>query len=125
MSLNFFEENALPFLRHDDEVTSGRLGFRHAFTPGSILLGNFQYSDGDRGASDLFLFDPGDFGLPPPPVEDFTEDSSNENAYSGELSYLFRSQNSDIVSGAGAFSIEQDILYTDSLFWPGEEPRAG
>jgi len=122
VSLNFFEDNALPFLRNEDKVTSGRLGFRHAFTQSSILIGNFQYSDADRDQSDLFFFDPDDFGLPPPPIEDFTDDKGDDDAYSGELSYMFRSHYLDVVSGTGAFKIDQDIQFTDSLYWPGLEP---
>ena len=122
VSLNFFKDNTLPFLRQEDETDRIRLGIRHSFSPGSILIGNFQYSDGKTDQSDLFFFDAADFGLPPPPVEDATKDKGDDDAYSGELSYLFRSHYLDIVSGAGAFKIDQDIEFTDSLSWPGLEP---
>ncbi len=55
-------------------------------------------------------------------VEDTTDDDVDDNAYSGELSYLFRSQHFDVVSGGGYFRIDQDITFTDTLIWPGPPP---
>jgi len=120
--LHFFEDNILPFFREEDETETVRLGLRHSFSPGSILIGNFQYSEGETKQSDRWLFDPGDFGLPLPPVEDYINYFIEDDAYSGELSYLFRSHYVDLVGGAGAFIIDQDIDFIDSLFWPGVDP---
>ena len=122
VTLHYWEDNRLPFLQEEEKTNRLRLGLRHAFSPGSILLGNFQYSDLDGDATDLFFFDAADFGLPPPPVQDFTDDDIDSNAYSGELSYLFRSQYVDMVSGAGYFYIDQDITFTENLIWPGPPP---
>ena len=85
-----------------------------------LAIFSIQTLDGD--ATDLFFFDAADFGLPPPPVQDFTDDDIDSNAYSGELSYLFRSQYVDMVSGAGYFYIDQDITFTENLIWPGPPP---
>jgi tetratricopeptide (TPR) repeat protein len=122
VSLNYFKENKLPFLQDEEETNRVRFGLRHTFSPGSILLGNFQYANVDAHQSDLFFFDSADFGLPPPQVEDSTKDDADESAYSGELSHLFRSQYFDVVSGAGYFRINQDITFTDRLVWPGPPP---
>ena len=119
---HFFEENTHTFLRQEDEVTSFRLGARHAFSPDSILIGNFQYSNAERDQSNRLFFDPADFGLTPPRVEDSTDDEGEDDAFSGELSHLYRSKVVDIVSGAGAFIIDRDIDLTDSVYWPGDPP---
>jgi tetratricopeptide (TPR) repeat protein len=119
---NFFEENTFPFLDDKTDTTSGRLGFRHAFSPGSILIGNFQYSDGNEDVNNVLFYNPSFYGLSPPSVEDSTHDTANLHSYSGELSYLFRSKYIDFVSGAGAFKIDQDIKFTDTLTWPGVSP---
>jgi len=66
--------------------------------------------------------DNADFGLPPPLVEDFSESDFDDNAYSSELSYLFRSQHLDIISGAGYFYIDQRAEFKDNLIWPGPPP---
>ena len=68
------------------------------------------------------FFDPADFGLTPPRVEDSTDDEGEDDAFSGELSHLYRSKVVDIVSGAGAFIIDRDIDLTDSVYWPGDPP---
>ncbi len=52
LQLRFFEDDFLPNLEEDDETNSVRLGFRHAFSPGSDLIGNFQYQDADRSLKD-------------------------------------------------------------------------
>ncbi len=92
----FFEDDFLPDLRKEDETNTVRLGFHHAFSPGSSLIGNFQYTDADRSDrdSDPFLtrFD----------VE------ADEDAYGGELEYLLRSQYVSLVTGAGYFKFKRD-----------------
>jgi hypothetical protein len=120
--LRYWEDNRFPFLRQEDKTSRVRLGLRHAFSPSSTLLGNFQYSDAEGDMSDLFFIDSAFFGLPPPPVQDFSDSVRDESAYSGELSYLFRSQHVDIVSGAGYFYIDPKLTFTDRFIWPGPPP---
>jgi hypothetical protein len=96
----FWSDDLLPYLRQDDKTNSVRLGFRHGFAPGSDLIGNFQYSDGDRSLHDE---DPDpEFTYP---IFNFDLEGEDE-AYSGELSYLFRSGFINIVGGAGYFDID-------------------
>jgi tetratricopeptide (TPR) repeat protein len=122
VKLNFFKDNDLPFLRVDARDQSVRLGGRHAFSPSSILIGNFQYSNSKSNEFDRLFLDPADFGLTPPPVETHFNTPADEEAYSGELSYLHRSKYVDFVSGAGAFKIDSDIHRTINLYWPIETP---
>ncbi|MCP4629974.1 MAG: TonB-dependent receptor [bacterium] len=120
--LRYWEDNRSPFLRQEDKTNRIRLGLRHAFSPSSTLLGNFQYSDADGDASDLFSVDSAFFGLPPPAIQNFSDSDRDESAYSGELSYLFRSRHVDIASGAGYFYIDQKITSTNRPIWPGPPP---
>jgi tetratricopeptide (TPR) repeat protein len=87
LQLRFFEDDFMPNLEEDEERHSIRLGFRHAFAPGSDLIGNFQYTDGDRSLHDedpdpVFTF----------PIFNFDLQADNDKAFSGELSYLLRSK---------------------------------
>ena len=118
----YWEDNRYPFLRQEEKTSRIRLGLRHAFSPSSTLLGNFQYSDAEGDSSDLFSIDSAFFGFPPPSVQDFNDSDRDDSAYSGELSYLFRSHYVDIVSGAGYFYIDQEFTITDHLIWPGPPP---
>jgi opacity protein-like surface antigen len=117
--LHFWEDNRDPYYQLEDKTSRIRLGLRHAFSPSSTLLGNFQYSDAE---GDLFyqdFYEPALYGFPPPPIQDFSDNDRDDNAYSGELSYLFRSHYVDVVSGAGYFYIDQEMTFTDHVFWPG------
>jgi hypothetical protein len=70
-------------------------------------LGSFVYNNTDRTTHDT----------PPGATIDI---SGEDKAYSGELQYLFRSNNINIVSGAGYFKIDsQDVITLDiSLPFP-------
>ncbi len=118
----FFEEDYLLDLRSETNVSAGRLGIRHSFSPGSILLGNFQYADGDDGFVDLFFLDPAEFGLPEPAVDDTFTVDDKQDVYGYELSHLWRTHYFDLVSGAGYFKIDQQVTFADELTWPGEDP---
>jgi hypothetical protein len=118
----FFKEDFLTDLRLENTVPSGRFGFRHSFSPGSILIGNFQYAKGDEKLLDLFFIDPEEFGVTPPDVEDLFEVMDEQTVYGNELSYLFRSKNIDLVAGAGYFKIDQTVTFTDTIVWPGVTP---
>ena len=122
VKLNFFRDNDLPFFREETQVKTLRVGGRHAFSPGSILIGNFQYSNFPYYQFNRLFLDPADFGLTPPPVEDFYDFDGKDDAFSGELSYLNRSKYVDIVSGAGAFRIHSESLFTNRFYWPGMTP---
>jgi tetratricopeptide (TPR) repeat protein len=96
--LKFYDDDFFPNERNEDETKSGRLGFRHAFSPGSILIGNFQYADTD----DRFF---NEIVNPPVPFPNslITDEEIDEDLYSGELQHLFRSQYVNTVIGGGYF----------------------
>jgi tetratricopeptide (TPR) repeat protein len=94
VQLRFFEDDFLPDRRQKDEIHSSRIGFRHSFTPDSIILGNFSDQDGKRSFEDQFV----------PGIVAFDLEG-NDDATGGELQYLFRSDRVNIVTGAGYFSI--------------------
>jgi hypothetical protein len=119
----FFQEDFLPDQRTEVTTNSGRIGLRHAFSPGSIVLGNFQYADQDDDFVDVFLFDGTFDGFPPPPlIEDIFENPIDRESYAGELSYLFRSKYVNLVSGAGYVNQDEDWKITETFQWPGTVP---
>jgi len=97
LQLRFFEDDFRPYLRQDDTTNSIRLGFRHAFSPGSVFIGNFQYSNGDREVQDEV-----------PEISLQSNLKGDDDAYSAELSYLFRSERFNFVAGGGYFYIDSD-----------------
>ena len=111
--LRFDLDNFFPNRSEKIGTDSIRLGFRHAFAPAHNLIGNFMYSEGDLNGADQversFLSElfPGFFV--PATLETIVDIDSDNEAYSGELSYLFRSQYIDFVSGAGYFDTDSKI----------------
>jgi len=107
----FFEDDFLPNLRKEDKTKTGRLGLHHAFSPGSDLIGNFQYSDADRSHRDS------------DPTITRSDIEVNEDAYGGELEYLLRSENFNIITGEGYVRLNRDddifIDYFDTPFVRG------
>ncbi len=113
--MRFFEDDFRPRINQEDKTKSVRLGFRHSFSPNSVLIGNFSYQDKDFNQRDepgpIF----GPFG-PSITLEEFNFD--DYNATSAELGYLFRSKYANIVSGAGYFDINSDLTLTTVSFFP-------
>ena len=93
--LRFFEDDYLPNLRTKEDSDLIRLGAKHSFSPGSILLGNFSYQDKKSSLHDE------------PFPEAGVDAEFDEKAYSGELQYQFRSNWLSVVSGAGYNQIDQ------------------
>ncbi|NIM96522.1 MAG: TonB-dependent receptor [candidate division Zixibacteria bacterium] len=106
VQLRFFEDDFLPNLREEDERDLIRLGFRHAFSPGSDLIGNFMYQFRDSRIRDE-----------PIPILDI-DIGSDEDAYGGELQHLFRSEYINIVGGAGHFHVDDEAVTTTELSLP-------
>jgi len=106
VALRFAPDDFRPNFREQDVINSGRLGFRHAFSPNSVLIGNYMYQTEDRRQRDssptIRLFDKGD-----------------DRAHSGEMQYLFRSRYTNVVSGVGYFNIDsKDSLLTEVVVTP-------
>jgi len=107
VQLTFFEDDFLPNLRKEDETKTVRLGLRHAFSPGSDLIGNFQYANADRSDLDS------------DPVFTRQDVETDEDAYAGELEYLLRSKYINLVTGAGYTRLKrEDDVFIDFLGIP-------
>jgi tetratricopeptide (TPR) repeat protein len=107
IQLGFFEDDFLPNLRKEDETNTVRLGFRHGFSPGSVLIGNFQYSDANRSDRNSG------------PILTRFDVEADEDAYGGELAYLLRSNYLNIVTGAGYIKINRDDdVFVDTFGTP-------
>jgi tetratricopeptide (TPR) repeat protein len=110
----FFEDDFLPNLEEDEKKHTIRLGLRHAFTPGSVLIGNFSYQDKDFVQRDI----PGAVFGPFGPNVTLEKLNLDTDARSAELGYLFRSKYANLVSGAGYFDIDSDLKQTTETFFP-------
>jgi tetratricopeptide (TPR) repeat protein len=110
LALRFFEQNVFPGLRNQDEVHTARLGARHAFSPGSILLGSFMYQDSQEDATDD--------QSPALPPGSLVSTTRPETSYSVELQHLYRSQSFNLTSGAGYFNVDgsQRVVVTGLPF---------
>ena len=106
----FFPEDFFSTLRDEQERHTFRLGGRHAFTPGSILLGSLTYQEADtRVRTDDF-----------PEPGSFTDFKFPERAFNVELQHLFRSRYLNLQTGAGYFGVDrkQDVTFG----FPGPDP---
>ncbi|MGH8531763.1 MAG: FecR domain-containing protein [Gammaproteobacteria bacterium] len=106
----FFPEDFFPGLTDELESNTIRLGGRHAFSPDSILLGSFIYSDADA------LVRTDDF----PEPGSLTEVKVPERAFSVELQHLFRSRYLSLQTGAGYFGVDRKDVVT--FGFPGPDP---
>ncbi len=103
LALRFFPDDFLPGLRNKQERNYFRIGGRHAFSPGSVLIGNFTYQNADFILTDKL----GSFDAKRP-----------EDAYSAEAQHLYRSQYINLVSGAGYFDVNGRIDTTITIDIP-------
>jgi tetratricopeptide (TPR) repeat protein len=99
----FFPDDFSLGLRDKLESNTFRLGGRHAFSPGSILLGSFIYQHRDESLRD---------DLPPSPGLRFVDLKIPQDAYSIELQHLFRSRYFNLTSGVGYFDINGKLRAT-------------
>jgi tetratricopeptide (TPR) repeat protein len=105
LSLNFFPYDFFPLLRQKDETESMRLGFHHAFSPRSDLIGSFMYQDAEPRLR-IYDFLGANF-----------KSKADDDGFSGELQHIFRSERFTIVTGAGHFYIpERQTNYTEDPF---------
>src|SRR5437870_139395 len=109
--LRFFSDNFFPGQRNEEERHTVRLGARHDFSPGSIILGSFIYQDAQFSVRDTQVV--------VPPVT-FLDAKRPERAYGSEFQHLFRSQYFNLTSGIGYFKIDGRIDSVVELdFLPG------
>jgi tetratricopeptide (TPR) repeat protein len=112
LSLNFFPNDFLPRLLQKDETGSVRLGFHHAFSPRSDLIGSFMYQNAEPN---LRIY--GFLGVAN------LKSEVDSDGYSGELQYLFRAERFNIIAGTGYFYIkEKETDFFEPLFPPFAPP---
>jgi tetratricopeptide (TPR) repeat protein len=107
LRLWFWPDNFDPTDNTHEQNQSVRVGFRHAFTPNSQLIGNFVYQKAEE-----------DILHTPTPFQFFDDIKSPRRAFSGEVQHLFRSHYIDIVSGVGHFNINGEDKTASKFFVP-------
>ncbi len=99
LPLRFDPANFNPDIRQDEKTLSARLGFRHAFAPGSELIGTAAYLDAEFPTRDVF---PG-FDL-----------HTDLKGWLGELQYAFRHRRVRLIAGTGYFDADREDSSTDA-----------
>lgn len=108
LALRFFEDRFSPGERNHAETDTGRLGFRYAFSPSSIVLASVIYQNSRVTQTDDSL------GAP----ITLLSFSNPEKSLSGELQYLFRSPSFNATAGAGYSHINGQLDTTVNLDIP-------
>ena len=103
----FFPDEIRQNQRQDSTSNSIRLGARHAFGPGSILLASFMYQKIDLANVDR-----------DPPIIVSQTLTQDDHAIGGELQHLFRWRSLDLVNGVGYFDVSAAHLFVLNLVFP-------
>jgi len=111
LALNFDPDSFLSTWRSDQEKDTLRVGFHHAFSPGSDLIGYVSRQELDINTS-----------LPLPQFGVSFNDSENDTTTGGELQHLFRSDRFDLISGAGYFTGDSDVISETLIQLPPPDP---
>jgi tetratricopeptide (TPR) repeat protein/opacity protein-like surface antigen len=99
LQLRFFPEDVLFGLTNTLETDSFRLGARHRFSPGSIILGSFIYQDAEGQVLDQQpVFAPG--------FITFVDIKTPVDAISAEAQHLYRSRYVNLTTGIGYAGID-------------------
>jgi tetratricopeptide (TPR) repeat protein len=105
LQLRFFPEDFHPNERQTLEQNTYRVGGRHAFSPGSIVLASFLYQQLDDTLDDR----------PDSPTVNSIDVDGDQHSAGGELQHLFRSQRFKLVTGVGYFDITGDDTFVTEL----------
>src|SRR5262249_488501 len=109
LELRFFPDDFRPHNRETAETNTYRVGLRHGFSAGSILLGSFMYQNRDSGLHDQ----------PNVPFLSSIDFKTNgQEALSGEIQYLFRSIYFNVTSGVGYFKVDRKDKSTIEFNFP-------
>lgn len=105
VALRFSQDNFSAALRENTNTETSRLGFRHAFSPSSDLIGSviFQNSDSDGYDANPFLS---------------ITSARKDQGYIGEIQHLFRSMRFNLVSGIGHYSLDRKTVITTDFGIP-------
>jgi outer membrane receptor protein involved in Fe transport len=102
----FDPEDYSDSLRNDENATSYRLGFRHAFRPHSDLIVSFIYQDADYEQNRV---------VPTPPgVTILSDFETSIHGYTAEAQHQFRRERFSLISGAGYFDADRKDTDTDT-----------
>ena len=111
LALRFFSDQFLPGYRDHVITNTVRVGAHQSLSPGSDLLGSFMYQHRQESEDDTSN---------PAALVDI---GSQQDAYSGELQHLFRSEYINTIIGGGYFNIRgDDSLTLNILITPGPPP---
>jgi tetratricopeptide (TPR) repeat protein len=119
LPIRFDPDNYHADQRQEDTVHLARIGFHHAFTPGSDLISSLIYQDSDAKftfGQDLTA----DFG-PPFGVQRGKYDleaKGDDKGYLFELGHLLRSERFRLTSGGGYFRADRDEKETETTDFP-------
>jgi tetratricopeptide (TPR) repeat protein len=111
LALNFDPDSFLSTWRGEQEKNTLRVGFHHAFSPGSDLIGYVSRQELDINNS-----------LPLPQFGVSFNDSEDDTTTGGELQHLFRSDRFDLISGAGYFTGDSDLINEALIQLPPPDP---
>jgi tetratricopeptide (TPR) repeat protein len=96
----FFSDDYSPGERNMQKRNTARVGARHTFSPGSVLLASFMYQDARVTLTD---------DQPGFPLTFLSLTGPPQKAYGIEAQYLFRSRYVDLVSGGGYFHVDSQL----------------
>lgn len=106
----FFPEDFFNTLSNEEERHSIRLGVRHNLSPNSTILGSYAYQNSDIRLKTNDFPEPGGF----------IDDKVPQQASSGELQHLYRSQYLNLRTGGGYFDVNRKDATT--YFSPSPPP---
>ena len=123
LPIRFDPVNYTNNLRQNEQIESVRIGFRHAFTPNSEIIGNINYGDSEGSAKFDLDFTTTIQILPPPfppiPVDGNVEFDTTveEDGYLAEVRHLFQSEMFQLTGGIGYYSADNktEIRTTTTL----------
>jgi tetratricopeptide (TPR) repeat protein len=101
LPLRFDPTDFLPTLRQGERTNSVRLGFHHAFTPHSDLIGSFIYGMADFDTET-------EINVPFPPFLVQSDLATDEDGYLAEVQHLFRFERFQVTGGVGYYSADSD-----------------
>ncbi len=94
LALRFSPSNFSSTLRENTDTETSRLGFRHAFSPSSDLLGSIIFKNSDSNVYDVN-----------PALS--TTAANKDQGYIGEVQHLFRTGRFNLTSGIGHYSLSR------------------
>ena len=119
LQLRFDPDDFTPTLRQNESFESVRLGFHHAFTPRSDLIGSLIYQNADFDSElEIGFTIPLPFPFPPIQVKQDIDLETDEDGYIAEVQNLFRHKIFSLISGIGHFDADSQDITTITTVSP-------